>query len=141
MERVTLQRKRYGDFETMGALYSANGNKLCYTLEPAWGHNREGSCIPEGLYTVHRDRTGKYQYFRIVDSEKINRFDIELHPGNYVSETKGCILCGESWDFWRKEDEGELEPVVTKSGKTLEYLTKILPEAFELLIERRDYPR
>lgn len=63
------------------------------TLERPWANNEFSiSCIPEGAYEVVRDKTGRFQYYRVQDTEP--RTAIEFHGGVYPYHSEGCILIG-----------------------------------------------
>lgn len=61
------------------------------TLERPWDGNKVNvSCIPEGLYRVHRDKTGRHTWFRVEEVE--GRTFIEIHEGYKIEHSNGCIL-------------------------------------------------
>jgi len=61
------------------------------TLERPWLDNQVNvSCIPEGTYTVERDKHGRHTWFKVNDVE--GRTAIEIHEGYKVSHSAGCIL-------------------------------------------------
>ena len=67
------------------------------TLERPWLNNQSSiSCIPEGVYRVDRDHSGRFQYYRVQDT--LPRTDIEFHGGVYPRHSEGCILVGLSHD-------------------------------------------
>ena len=77
------------------------------TLERPWRDNRPNvSCILPDVYTCHRDRNGRYKYYRIDDV--VGRTDIEFHGGIVVTHSAGCILIGEGFtpefNLWRNDD-------------------------------------
>lgn len=132
---LKLVRFDYGAQATVGRLFYPDGRSWwAYTLEPPWIGNRPSqSCIPEGLYRVTRDSfRGRYPNFRLHGVH--GRSDIELHRGDTVDDTEGCVIVGESlgalietgWRLWGSSehalttlmqacpfDEGEL--LVTSS--------------------------
>lgn len=70
-----------------------------YTLELPWKGNRANvSCIPRGLYRCQWDDGGtgrfndNWQILGIPDRQAI-----EIHRGNFLRHTKGCILPGLSY--------------------------------------------
>ena len=104
MKHLTLARSYLTD-KTAGILFDDN-IKLA-TLERPWLDNAPTiSCIPEGTYIVKRDKMGKYQWFAVQNVA--NRTFIELHEGNKVSNSAGCILVGikhsTSYDIERSID-------------------------------------
>jgi len=81
------------------AMFSAldnYGNILfqCVTLELPWKDNApQVSCIPEGIYQVRTRRTDKFGlHYHVQDVPA--RDWILFHPGNFVSQLRGCIIPG-----------------------------------------------
>lgn len=69
------------------------GEKTFYFCEPPWRDNKPNvSCIPEGTYRLRRDTTGRWQWYEVCDVR--GRSQIELHPGNHIEHTDGCLLPG-----------------------------------------------
>jgi len=93
MRTLFLRRISMSKHGTFGVLIG-EGFPMLSTLEPPDKGNEENvSCIPEGHYVCKRDDTGRYKYFQVTDVP--NRTDIEFHEGNWVRNTKGCILLGQ----------------------------------------------
>lgn len=78
---------------TIGSL-GINGVPVCWSLELPWRNNeREVSCIPEGSYSAKKERHHKFgDVLRI--SGVPERDGILVHIGNYLKDTRGCILPG-----------------------------------------------
>lgn len=99
MRKLTLERFAYTPHGTLGRLCLPSGIEL-YTVEPPWQNNEPNvSCIPEGKYTVGRNKTGRFQYYGVKDVP--GRSAIEFHPANYYinpqanrQELHGCIAPG-----------------------------------------------
>lgn len=90
---LTIERKMSTENCTMGYLV-ANGEVLCYTLELPWKDNQGMlSCIPPGTYTgiLRYDKTDRW---RIQLEEVPGRTAVQIHMGNYTSQTLGCVLVG-----------------------------------------------
>ena len=88
MKTHTLLRSYLPD-RTVGQLV-IDGMALA-TLERPWDDNKVNiSCIPEGLYKVTPDATGRHQYYRVNDVP--GRTAIEFHFGNKPEHSNGCIL-------------------------------------------------
>lgn len=68
----------------------------CSSLELPYNNNQHNiSCIPSGIYHAVFSPPSKlinYNHIQLLDVQ--NRNGICLHIGNYVSESKGCILIG-----------------------------------------------
>lgn len=106
---------------TIGTMTFNDGTKFC-TLERPWADNqRRISCIPEGIYKMRQRYSplitkltgGDYELAWEVCDVK-GRDYILVHPGNYISDSEGCILVGEASDF-----QGD-EPVVWNSRKAFD---------------------
>lgn len=119
MRKLTLIRS-YLPGRTIGKL--SNGLR---TLERAWLDNTVSvSCIPEGVYTVNRDHTGRFQFYQVQDVP--GRTFIELHGGVYPKHSEGCILIGMNLDKRYN---------LQNSAKALDKLIdEIGDESFELTI-------
>lgn len=96
-KRLTLNRcdELSNDQVTIGKLL--DGDKLvCYTLELPWRENAKNvSCIPTGLYEVIPHESPKFGECFLVNDVP-GRSAILFHAGNTTSDTKGCILVGDS---------------------------------------------
>lgn len=94
MKKITLLRYHQSDRETLGMLKIGDFIPPLYTLELPWVNNlRNISCIPVGEYHVSTLETQKYKdVYHIKDVP--NRNYILFHPGNFITQTKGCILIG-----------------------------------------------
>lgn len=77
-----ISREKDGIFGVL----TVGGVIIGITLE----HNEKA--IPADTYFCERDKTGKQQYWKLVDVE--GRSNIEIHAGNIMDDTEGCILIG-----------------------------------------------
>lgn len=70
------------------------GTDSFYVCELPWQGNRPlVSCIPGGTYTVVRDMTtDNHNWWKVLNVP--GRRDIELHVGNTIADTEGCLLVG-----------------------------------------------
>ena len=128
IKRETIFDHLYNSKAKLGTLYYKK-EKLCKTLENPWLWNKKNvSCIPEGTYICERSNEGRFKYWNILDVP--DRSNIEIHQGNKVSDTEGCILFGRDWCIM----DGEL--AINHSRSTLDYLKDegILPDIFKLKI-------
>lgn len=92
---------------TPGQLF-LEGNRVAYTLELPIRDGLPGSAIPAGEYPIQLEPSPDFQARAALDSFWKPYCDamphvicpprsfIMLHPGNYPTETQGCILVGES---------------------------------------------
>ena len=101
-----------------------------FTLELPWNDNSQNvSCIPAGYYKCIKVFSGKYgQCVEVRDV--IHRTLIRIHWGNYTSDTKGCILVGDSL----KDINKDYIIDVTNSKATFKKLMGVLPDEFLLEI-------
>ena len=86
---ITLELIRsYLRDRTVGYIKPSFDGETLRTLERPWLNNAPNkSCIPEGEYTVKRDKTGRFQYYRVCDVG--GRTDIEFHGGVLPSHSAG----------------------------------------------------
>ncbi len=85
-----LERTYRADRTT--GVFHAHHALLFETLELPWRENLlRVSCIPEGDYTVLRDRSGRHKWFRILDAEVAPRSAIEFHGASSVGDLLGCV--------------------------------------------------
>ncbi|HEY3853719.1 MAG TPA: DUF5675 family protein [Verrucomicrobiae bacterium] len=77
----------------MGYL-SVDGNQICYSLELPDGNNAPYvSCVPAGTYKGII-RTDGDKGWRIELTNVPKRPNVQIHVGNYTSQTRGCTLVG-----------------------------------------------
>jgi hypothetical protein len=92
-----------------------------YTLELPIKNGLPGSAIPGGTYSVVTYPSPHFDRLMPLIEGIPGRSDIEIHFGNYESETRGCVLLGETQgpdfvgnsrqafdDFWTKA-QGSME--------------------------------
>lgn len=99
---LTLIRQSNLPLGTFGSLYIKGTSFSCVTLELPWNRNKKGlSCIPAGKYTLKLrkspivERTSGGEFKEGYELTKVNgRSLIMIHPGNWISNTDGCILVG-----------------------------------------------
>ena len=94
---MILQRLTTSEYGTFGVLM-INNKPMFVTLEPPWRNNQKGvSCIPEGIYPstyIYSDKFSKDVY---ILHNVAGRDAVEIHVGNKVKDTEGCILLGMSF--------------------------------------------
>ena len=104
---IVLERSYIADDScTIGKLTLPDGWS-CFTMENPWLDNARGeSCIPEGTYTMGKrvspivQRTSRGQYEQGWEVQDVpGRSFIMIHPGNWVSNTDGCLLPGRAIAF------------------------------------------
>ena len=108
MIAFTLKRLREdkNKLSTLGALFDDEGRQLCWTLENGWQQNqRQVSRIPAGVYPLKVRKYGGWHerlskrfpglhQGSIELADVPNRSAILIHPGNWHTDTLGCILPG-----------------------------------------------
>ncbi len=98
MKTIRLVRLDSNDYATYGQLIDGEGRQLCVTLELPWkGNAHNVSSIPAGEYTAHRRMSPKRGY-EVFELDNVpDRSNIELHIGNLVTDSSGCILLGSAF--------------------------------------------
>lgn len=119
---ITVLRAYFGDC-TISRIRTSSFQ--CVGLELPWlGNQAMVSCISEGEYDYRvaaSPSTGKKVIW--VDGVP-ERSDIQLHPGNYTSQIRGCCLVGQA--ITDLNGDGILD--VTSSGATMDKLLDAIPE-------------
>jgi len=124
---ITINRW-YLPYATMGELTIEGSDFKCFTLEPPWKNNESDiSCIPKDGYAASKIKSRKNGL--CIELENVHdRFYVQIHAGNWVNQTKGCILVGDSI---KNSHNGIM---VTNSRKTLAHLMSILGDNFNVKI-------
>lgn len=128
MTQVILHRTLATADGTFGRL-EMGGVILCLTCELPWRDNAKmKSCIPPGDYPTVKRTSPKYgHHWHIQDVPK--RTLILIHAGNYPSDVRGCVAVGKNYMIGGKQTIG-----VSESKPTMDYLRKVLPDSFTLLV-------
>lgn len=93
--KVTTLRRQYFPEGTFGRLYWAGIETPIFTVERPWLSNaRDVSCLPEGVYACRPRHYHDGGYPATEVTNVPGRGPILFHRGNWVNETKGCILIG-----------------------------------------------
>ena len=107
-DHLILRRLSDDGVATIGELRRADGSHLCWTLENTWANNeRRVSCIPPGVYPLTVRTFGGWHERLAKRFPQIHKGAIELegvpgrsailiHPGNFHTETEGCVLPGDT---------------------------------------------
>ena len=101
MVLIELRRLAYDPSATPGLLL-LNGELFCYTLEPPWRDNKPNvSCIPEGRYRLKFEQSFSFALpedkggaLRLFFHGVQDRSRCLFHWGNWVRNTKGCVITG-----------------------------------------------
>lgn len=88
---------------TFGVLALDDDAPICVTLERPWLNNAPNvSCIPAGQYTCKRVNSPKFgNVFEVTGVT--GRSKVLIHWGNWVTDTEGCIVLGESYAILKNE--------------------------------------
>lgn len=78
---------------TFGALWHL-GEPFCYTYELPWMNNLKTlSCVPTGAYHAKLENSIKHGIcYELIDVP--GRDEVQLHIGNDMADSLGCILLG-----------------------------------------------
>lgn len=92
--RLVLQRDLEGPSSTMGMLFVDDAtDRFCFTLEPGPNAKDHPPIPVGGPYDVTIEYSPKFQR----DMPHVlgtGRIGILIHPGNWATDTLGCILVG-----------------------------------------------
>lgn len=92
---MTLVRDDQNDVRTLGAMIDDDGTRVCETLELPWRDNQHDiSCVPEGEYECRLAYSPSHKRDLYWLQDVPGRGCVEIHIGNTVHDTKGCILLG-----------------------------------------------
>ena len=130
--KAVLFRTEADKTQTLGTLNIMDNNNLSIlelkTVELPWFNNTLGiSCIPCGSYNVVKRWSIRYgHHFWLTNVA--NRSMILIHSGNYVNQTRGCILVG----IYLNDTNGDGNFDVCQSRNALEILDLLMPQKFNL---------
>ena len=91
---IVVQRDTFTGNSTTGEML-LDGRFECYTLEPRTDRS-EGKpyCIPAGRYLVILAWSERFQQLTPHLQDVPGFTEIEIHPGNFPSDTEGCTVVG-----------------------------------------------
>jgi hypothetical protein len=91
---ISVQRQWLTENSTCGAM-SIDDVFQCFTLEPPVRLIKP-YCIPAGTYNVVLLESPRFGFITPHVMNVPNFTEIEIHPGNYPHDTKGCCLIGQT---------------------------------------------
>lgn len=92
--KVTVQREIYTDRSTIGELL-IDDEHFCWTLEPKKDQSLgKPFCIPAGTYFAALQHSPHFGMVTPHILDVPGFVDIEIHPGNYWTDTLACTLVG-----------------------------------------------
>jgi hypothetical protein len=136
---IKIVRYQMTTKQTQGLAYLRKENSTKYlaydlefvTLELPWKENKRNiSCIPTGLYRAKKYYSPQHKRVVILLVDVPDRDWIEIHPGNFYTDTKGCILTGS--DFTKINDDPEFD--LKDSVKTMDRILSMVPDEFAVEI-------
>lgn len=119
---LTLQRFARLSAGTFSEI-TMNGHHVCFGLEPVEPKT------PAGDYKVTRYNSPKFGHKVFLVNDVPGHSMIEMHSGNTVKDTQGCVLLGDAIDTIY----GTIG--VKNSRLTLERLLSTLPQEFTLTVK------
>lgn len=117
---------------TLGTLQHDDGTVQCQTLELPWrGNVNQISCIPAGIYECHLRYSPKHNFDLFWVDGVHGRGAIEIHAGNRVRDSLGCILLGTSRGVLDGEDavlqsRSALAAFLTAMGSTASFTLEVV---------------
>lgn len=92
---IEITRLEQTERGTLGQIL-VDGKVVCYSLELPWKDNEQNvSCIPTGAeYRCDLEYSNRYgvDLWEVKNVE--GRSEIKFHKGNYLKDSRGCILVG-----------------------------------------------
>ena len=127
---LELTRIAYREKSTLGILKIDNFE--CFTLELPWLENLKNiSCIPEGSY-LYKKRVSPSRKKEVIELVGVEgRSYIQIHPGNFTRQIKGCILPG--WGLSDIDKDGIFD--VTNSTSAFNEIMSMTPETGNIRIK------
>ena len=124
---MILVRTAYFKSGVWGVMYRDNF-PLCLTLERPFLVGEDGltkkniSCVPAGTYPIkkvtrHPGRRDAIEVWELEDVESGHRTKIQIHIGNWIKDSLGCILVGTEMS----SSEGD-RTMILSSGKAFHRL-------------------
>jgi len=131
MKRILLVRIWESEKGTWGVFIDPDENiPFAVSLElPKKIEDMSMSCIPEGEYKCRLYFSPKFKKTVYLLEEVPLRKYIEIHCGNVVDDTEGCILIGEQFEKLYGK------PAILRSRKAMKELKKRAGIEFKLKIK------
>jgi hypothetical protein len=137
LKEVNIFRTAENHTQTLGVIIVKNENdswrlpEVFYTLELPWKENRRNiSRIPAGEYEAIKYYSPKHKRIVILLLDVPERTSIEIHPGNTIKDTTGCILVGCA----RADINNDGKSDVARSKQAMDRLLYLLPGDFRVKI-------
>jgi hypothetical protein len=131
--KLILVRTAYFETGVWGVMYRDNF-PLCLTLERPFLLGEDGltkkniSCVPAGTYPIkkvtrHPGRRDAIEVWELEDVEEDHRTKIQIHIGNWIKDSLGCILVGTEMS-----SSGGDRAMILSSGKAFHRLMALTDE-------------
>ncbi len=129
-QHLEIIRVEKGDGGTFGAVV-LDGKALCVSLEEHADRNLPDTAIPEGEYVAFRRYSPKHKYDVWQLRAVPGRTYIQIHSGNTILDTEGCIMLGQYW--------GKLKGnrAILNSGETFKLFMAATEESDTLIVSIR----
>lgn len=134
MPTLNLTRTGKSSRGTFGKITDENNKQICLTCERPDNGNQPMGCIPEGSYKVvpfQSPNKGRVLLLQDVPGRTM----IEMHVGNTIADTEGCIIVGSLWGSLKGRR------AVLYSRTTLDRLLTAYPVGFQLNIGTAPSPQ
>lgn len=123
---IILQRLISSDAGTFGVVLKDN-KPVFTTLELPWKNNqRDISCIPTGTYKCKKVFSNRFQKKLFEIQNVPDRDNVELHIGNSINDTHGCVLLGMSYSL--------SDNAIVNSKLAFDNFMTIMPDEFTITI-------
>ena len=140
---VKIIRTQQDINQTLGFIHVEGDNStplyadVC--LERGWRNNENNvSCIPEGTYTLKKERSPKFKRMLWEIYGVPGRSECKFHAANYWKDLNGCIAPG----IGTADIDGDGYLDVTSSGSSLERFHQAMGDAIEaILIVKSTFPK
>ena len=110
VEIIRVEKNQH--FGTFGVLL-IQGAAFCVTLELPWRMNEQNiSCIPASQYVAIRVPSEKFREVFLLQDVP-GRGGIEIHPGNDIKDTEGCIIVASEFGKLRFDARAVLNSMET----------------------------
>ena len=98
---ITVLRFDYSKNHTKSIIF-VNDQFFCFGMEPENKFNNtikgQRDLIPAGTYTIKLSKSPKFKRVLPEILNVPNNSGIRIHPGNYPSDTSGCLILGTHFD-------------------------------------------
>ena len=128
---IILQRLTTSDNGTFGILIK-DDRPFLVTLELPWKDNQRNiSCIPAATYKATKVFSEHFQKYLFILSNIVNRDAVEMHIGNDIRDTHGCILLGMQYSL--------ASYAIVNSKLAFDSFMSMMPDEFNLIIVETIY--